>query len=154
MIISIEDKEKTLNAINLGNKEYSKALMSVAEKYQLFSIDDILLLTDQKKSKSEFQSDYAMLRLIDHPENKAKLVKDKAGHKRYYSDGYSFYGNVYVFTSQLYGYGGKGTHKDNRTPFYQWFLKKIESSRLKLHKNLGKFQRMLSMKIRKRKSLK
>ena len=51
MIISIEDKEKTLNAINLGNKEYSKALMSVAEKYQLFSIDDILLLTDQKKSK-------------------------------------------------------------------------------------------------------
>ena len=127
MIISIEDKEKTLNAINLGNKEYSKALMSVAEKYQLFSIDDILLLTDQKKSKSEFQSDYAMLRLIDHPENKAKLVKDKAGHKRYYSDGYSFYGNVYVFTSQLYGYGGKGTHKDNRTPFYQWFLKKIEN---------------------------
>ena len=77
MIISIEDKEKTLNAINLGNKEYSKALMSVAEKYQLFSIDDILLLTDQKKSKSEFQSDYAMLRLIVNPENIKKLVKDK-----------------------------------------------------------------------------
>lgn len=132
MIISSEDKEKVLNAINLPNTKYSETLMSVAEKYQLFSADDIVLLTDQKKSKTEFQSDYAMLRLIVNPENIKKLVKDKSGYNRYYPKGYSFGSRTYAFTSQLYGYGGQGTHKDNRTPFFRWFIKKakIENSLL------------------------
>ena len=57
-----------------------------------------------KQKKWAFLSDYAMLRLISNPDEIKKEVKDKAGYNRYYPIGYKFYGNIYAFTSQLYGY--------------------------------------------------
>ena len=104
--------------------------MTVCSKYQVFDDDDIEFLTDQKKCKLEFLSDYAMLRLIKDPTQIKQIVKDASGHNRYYSEGYTFAGQIYAFTSQLYGYGGKGTHKDNRTPFYNWLLEKIGISEI------------------------
>lgn len=123
--ITDEDKQLLLNAINLPNTGYGRALMTFCAKYQVFDDDDILLLTDQKKCKAEFLSDYAMLRLIKDPSQIKQTVKDASGYNRYYPEGYTFGEQMYAFTSQLYGYGGKGTHKDNRTPFYNWLLEKI-----------------------------
>ena len=124
MIISKEDKAILEEAINLPNIGFGKALMSIAEKYQLFSEEDLSFLTNRQESKRVFLSDYAMLRLINDPSKIKQEVKDDAGYNRYYPEGYQFCGRTYAFTSQLYGYGGRGTHKNNRDPYYEWFLKK------------------------------
>ena len=131
MRISEQDKKAILKAIDLPNTEYGKTLMFMAEKYEIFSKEDIVSLTDRQESKRAFLSDYAMLRLISNPNEIKKEVKDKAGYNRYYPIGYKFYGNIYAFTSQLYGYKGEGTHKDNRTPFYEWYLEKVGLSSIK-----------------------
>ena len=123
-VITNEDRKIVLEAITLPNTGYGKALMSIAEKYQLFSEDDLSFLTNRQESKQVFLSDYAMLRLINNPKDIKNEVKDNSGYNRYYPDGYQFNGRVYAFTSQLYGYGGGGTHKDNRTPFFEWYLDK------------------------------
>ena len=131
MRISEQDKKAILKAIDLPNTEYGKTLMFMAEKYEIFSKEDIVSLTDRQESKRAFLSDYAMLRLISNPNEIKKEVKDKAGYNRYYPIGYKFHGNIYAFTSQLYGYKGEGTHKDNRTPFYEWYLEKVGLSSIK-----------------------
>lgn len=123
-VITNEDRKIVLEAITLPNTGYGKALMSIAEKYQLFSEDDLSFLTNRQESKQVFLSDYAMLRHIKNPKDIKNEVKDNSGYNRYYPDGYQFNGRVYAFTSQLYGYGGSGTHKDNRTPFFEWYLDK------------------------------
>ena len=117
MRISEQDKKAILKAIDLPNTEYGKTLMFMAEKYEIFSKEDIVSLTDRQESKRAFLSDYAMLRLISNPNEIKKEVKDKAGYNRYYPIGYKFYGNIYEFTSQFYCYQGEDNHKDNRTPY-------------------------------------
>ena len=126
-MISIEDEDKQIliNSIKLPNAKYGHALMSVCSKYQVFSEDDIQFLLDQKKCKAAFSSDFAMLRLISDPTQISRIVKDASGYNRYYPEGYEFGGNIYAFTSQLYGYKENGSHRDNRTPFYKWVLGKL-----------------------------
>lgn len=123
--ITDDDKKILIDSINLPNTGYSRAIMTICSKYQVFDENDIRFLLDQKQCKATFLSDYSMLRLIEEPKKIKQIVKDASGYNRYYPEGYEFCGHIYAFTSQLYGFGGKGTHKNNRTPFYKWVLQKF-----------------------------
>lgn len=123
----VEDRLALKNAIVLEkNAEYGKTIMSICEKYQLFTDEDLLILTDKKCSAELFHSEYAMLKQIPDTSKVDFYIRDNKGRNRYYVETYVFRGKHYVFTSQLYGKGK--SHRDNRTPFYQWIMHKLENS--------------------------
>ncbi len=120
-----DEEIKLLSAIKKNNSEFSQILMSLAEKYELFTISDIDLLCDRKKSRELFSSEYAYLKEIDGNIDVSNQIKSNDGRNRYYGNTYNFNGKTYVMTSQLYGLSENATHKDNRTPFFKWVLEKF-----------------------------
>ena len=102
--------------------------MRLLEKYQIFSNEDLTLLCDRYKSRELFSCDYSYLKQVDTRKELAPQLKSADGRNRYYSNVYVLNGNSYVMTSQLYGYGGASSHKDNRKQFFEWVLSKFEIS--------------------------
>ena len=122
------ERKNLLEAINKPNTEFSAIIMRLVEKYQIFSDEDIALLCDRYKSRELFSCDYSYLKQVDTKKELAPQLKSADGRNRYYSNVYVLNGDSYVMTSQLYGYGGASSHRDNRKQFFEWVLSKFEIS--------------------------
>lgn len=123
--MSVEDKDLLLSAIYKNNSEFSEILMSMVERYQIFDKNDIDLLCDRQKSRELFASEFAYLKEIDPDAEFSAQLKSADGRNRYYGKTYTLGGKIYVMTSHLYGLTGNSSHKNNRTPFYEWVLNKF-----------------------------
>ena len=123
-----QERKNLLEAINKPNTEFSATIMRLVEKYQIFSNEDLTLLCDRYKSRELFSCDYSYLKQVDARKELAPQLKSADGRNRYYSNVYVLNGNSYVMTSQLYGYGGVSSHRDNRKQFFEWVLSKFEIS--------------------------
>lgn len=123
-----QERKNLLEAINKPNTEFSATIMRLVEKYQIFSNEDLTLLCDRYKSRELFSCDYSYLKQVDTRKELAPQLKSADGRNRYYSNVYVLNGNSYVMTSQLYGYGGASSHRDNRKQFFEWVLSKFEIS--------------------------
>ena len=123
-----QERKNLLEAINRPNTEFSATIMRLVEKYQIFSNEDLTLLCDRYKSRELFSCDYSYLKQVDTRKELAPQLKSADGRNRYYSNVYVLNGNSYVMTSQLYGYGGASSHRDNRKQFFEWVLSKFEIS--------------------------
>ena len=123
-----QERKNLLEAINKPNTEFSATIMRLVEKYQIFSNEDLTLLCDRYKSRELFSCDYSYLKQVDTRKELAPQLKSADGRNRYYSNVYVLNGNSYVMTSQLYGYGGVSSHRDNRKQFFEWVLSKFEIS--------------------------
>ena len=123
-----EERKILADAINKPNTDFSTTIMRLVEKYQIFSDEDLTLLCDRYKSRELFSCDYSYLKLVDTKKELAPQLKSADGRNRYYSNVYVLNGNSYVMTSQLYGYGGVSSHRDNRKQFFEWVLSKFEIS--------------------------
>lgn len=123
-----QERKNLLEAINKPNTEFSATIMRLVEKYQIFSNEDLTLLCDRYKSRELFSCDYSYLKQVDTRKELAPQLKSADGRNRYYSNVYLLNGNSYVMTSQLYGYGGASSHRDNRKQFFEWVLSKFEIS--------------------------
>ena len=126
-IISQEDYDVFMSANQLKNQDFAKTIMGIVEKYQILSNEDIEFLTNRDKCREQFFSNYAILWGINTEKSVSSQVKDNTGRNRYYLDKYQIGGKHYVMTSQLYGLGENPTHRDNRTPFWQWIGERITS---------------------------
>lgn len=122
--LSQEDREKLISCINLPNMEFASTLMSIAERYRIFNEIDISLLCDRQKSRELFCSDYAYLKEIDTASDLSAQLKSTDGRNRYYGTTYVLNSKTYVVTSQLYGLAQNSNRKNNRTPFWEWVLRK------------------------------
>ena len=123
-----QERKNLLEAINKPNTEFSATIMRLVEKYQIFSNKDLTLLCDRYKSRELFSCDYSYLKQVDTRKDLGSQLKSADGRNRYYSNVYVLNGNSYVMTSQLYGYGGASSHRDNRKQFFEWVLAKFEIS--------------------------
>ena len=123
-----QERKNLLDAINKPNTDFSTTIMRLVEKYQIFSNEDLTLLCDRYKSRELFSCDYSYLKHIDTKKELAPQLKSADGRNRYYSNVYVLNGNSYVMTSQLYGYGGATSHRDNRKQFFEWVIAKFEIS--------------------------
>ena len=123
-----QERKNLLEAINKPNTEFSAIIMRLVEKYQIFSDEDLALLCDRYKSRELFSCDYSYLKQVDTKKELAPQLKSADGRNRYYSNVYVLNGDSYVMTSQLYGYGGASSHRDNRKQFFEWVLSKFEIS--------------------------
>ena len=123
-----QERKNLLEAINKPNTEFSATIMRLVEKYQIFSNEDLTLLCDRYKSRELFSCDYSYLKQVDTRKELAPQLKSADGRNRYYSNVYVLNGGSYVMTSQLYGYGGSSSHRDNRKQFFDWVLSKFEIS--------------------------
>ena len=111
------------NCNSLRNADFAKTIMKLAEKHHFFDERDIDLLTNRTACSEQFRSDYAFLLQVNNdPDEIDRKIRDNTGRVRYYKDPYFLNGEYYVFTSQLYNSGS--THRDNRTPFFNWIIKK------------------------------
>ena len=119
--------------IKLENKDFASAVMVFISKYQILSDEDIAIATDRYQCSNLFGSSYPMLLEIKPGKSVFAQIKDHAGRKRFYDTPYTLNGRRFVMTSQLYGLGRSSTTRDNRTPFHNWILKKIQSSEQNNH---------------------
>ena len=111
------------NCNSLRNADFAKTIMELAEIYQFLDESDIELLTNKTACSEQFSSDYAFLLQVNNDPNEIdRRIRDNTGRVRYYKNPYLLNGKYYVFTSQLYSSGS--THRDNRTPFFNWIIKK------------------------------
>ena len=122
--ISEEDRKLVLEASDLRNKGFLETLLSVAEKYQVFSYNDIEDLTSKQTCLEYFYLDYPLLKEYDNTKTLHEQIRI-SWQNRYYSRKYNFNEKEYVATSQLYGLGQDSRHRDNRTPIWNWMLKKM-----------------------------
>ena len=122
--ISEEDRKLVLEASDLRNKGFLETLLSVAEKYQVLSSNDIEDLTSKETCLEYFYLDYPLLKEYDNTKTLHEQIRI-SGQNRYYSRKYNFNEKEYVATSQLYGLGQDSRHRDNRTPIWNWMLKKM-----------------------------
>ena len=123
-MITEQEKKLLLDSINKGNTQFSEIIMQMAEKYQIFSADDLALLCNRDQSRDLFSCAYSYLKKIDIHKSLPEQLKSADGRNRYYSKTYLLNGDKYVMTSQLYGYGGN-SHEDNRKKFHKWVLGKF-----------------------------
>ena len=121
----MNSKEYLLNALRFENKKFAKTIMSFIEEREILTSDDLLILTDRQHCRELFSSDYPMLLRISTMKSVSEQITDKKGRHRYYETTYTLNGEKYVMTSQLYGLGGEKSHKDNRTPFVNWIIQRI-----------------------------
>lgn len=128
MILLDFEKEKLIESTKKSNAEFSNIIMSLLEKYQILSENDIKLLSDRAESRKKFSSEYAYLKEIDVASELSPQLKSPDGRNRYYGNTYVLNGKTYVMTSQLYGLGGGNGHKNNRNPFHAWILNKFDIS--------------------------
>lgn len=126
--LSKDDRNELIDSITLANSAFSSVIMRVLAKYQVLSDEDILILTNKEQCRTLFQSDYPMLKKINSDLSIRSQVVDTNNHSRFYSEVYNLNDKQYVMTSQLYGLSTSGTHRNNRTPFYNWILTKFEIS--------------------------
>ena len=134
-----QERKNLLEAINKPNTEFSATIMRLVEKYQIFSNEDLTLLCDRYKSRELFSCDYSYLKQVDTRKELAPQLKSADGRNRYYSNVYILNGNSYVMTSQLYGYGGSSSHRDNRKQFFEWVISKFEINDQYPTVRIGKF---------------
>lgn len=105
------------------NADFAETIMSLVEKNQWLSEEDIAVLTDRDICSNQFKSDYPFLLEVENDAASIdRIIRDNTGRVRYYQRPYKINNKYYVFTSQLYRQGG--SHRDNRTPFYNWILSK------------------------------
>lgn len=124
-IVSNNDIVDLNKANYLVNKDFAETIMLFLEKSQVLTDHEIELLRSRDYCRVNFFSDYPMLRLIDNSKDLDAQLKDNSGRNRYYSNVHELNNNFYVMTSQLYGFGEGRTHRDNRTPFFNWVLDKV-----------------------------
>lgn len=147
--ISQNEKNALLDSINQNNALFAKTIMSLCEKYQILNPDDLSILCDRKKSRQLFLCDYAYLKKIDVSKDFSAQIKSADGRNRYYGDKYKLSGDIYVITSQLYGFGSNATHNDSRTPFYNWILKKFGVAiEVNVDDNLKRFKQLLEIFVK------
>lgn len=125
IVLSEEEKQRLLYAIQKSNAEFSEIIMSLIEQYQILNNSDIVLLCNKQKSRELFSSEYAYFKEIDVSAELSPQLKSPDGRNRYYGNTYVLNEKTYVMTSQLYGLGGGNGHKNNRNPFYEWVLNKF-----------------------------
>ena len=125
IVLSEEEKQRLLYAIQKSNAEFSEIIMSLNEQYQILNDSDIVLLCNKQKSRELFSSEYAYFKEIDVSAELSPQLKSPDGRNRYYGNTYVLNEKTYVMTSQLYGLGGGNGHKNNRNPFYEWVLNKF-----------------------------
>ena len=127
MIISDEDRQNLLGAINKPNSEYMRIISRILSVYSnVLTAEDLKMLTDKTISKEVLQVNFYYPILLKVDESKKK--KDQvvlSGKNRYYKDTCFINGVEFFFTSELYGYGDAGTHGDNRTPLWKWLCDKF-----------------------------
>lgn len=116
---SIDDLQ---HAINKPNQEFAKIIMKCFENEGFLKEEDIKLLLSREKCREQFHSDYAILKMIDIDKDLHSQITDRTNRNRYYNEVYLINGKHYVMTSQFYGLGSRLTHKDNRTPLWQWVM--------------------------------
>ena len=117
------------NAIKEPNKRFAEIIMTYFEREGFLSEDDIELLLSKEKCREQFFSDYAILKLVDINRDLRGQVIDRTNRNRYYLNPHKINGMYYVMTSQFYGLGEQLTHKDNRTPLWQWVIDKSSDSK-------------------------
>ena len=125
IVLSEEEKQRLLYAIQKSNAEFSEIIMSLIEQYQILNDSDIVLLCNKQKSRELFSSEYAYFKEIDVSAELSPQLKSPDGRNRYYGNTYVLNEKTYVMTSQLYGLGGGNGHKNNRNPFHEWILNKF-----------------------------
>lgn len=121
---SIDDLQ---NAINKPNKIFAEFIMKSFETEGLLKEEDIKLLLSREKCREQFYSDYAILKKVDINKDLHSQITDRTNRNRYYKDVHKINGEYYVMTSQFYGLGDQLTHKDNRTPLWQWVMSKTSN---------------------------
>ena len=124
-MLSDLEKKQLIDSINKSNAEFSRIIMSLLEKYQVLSEENLVTLCDRSESRRLFASEYAYLKKIDENIDVSQQLKSADGRNRYYGNRYVLNGKYYVMTSQLYGLASGTAHKNNRKPFYDWMLKKF-----------------------------
>ena len=125
MLLDFERKQ-LIESIKLSNTDFSKTIMSLLEKYQILTDDDLKKLCDRNDSRVHFNSSYAYLLKLDKYQPIENQIKSADGRNRYYSEKYKFNGDYYVMTSQLYGFTPSAVHKDSRMAFYNWVISKFD----------------------------
>ena len=124
-------KERMQNA---SNADFMETIFTIAEKYQIFDSNDIELLTTDK-SHDYFGASTKPI-LIDITDSNdadiSKAIHDEYENGRsvtryYRKPEYTFGGRKYLASNDMYGKykDGKKRNSDNRTPLYEWFMKKI-----------------------------
>lgn len=129
MQLSDSDRNEVLGAINQENKKFAKVIFRIAETYSVFGIEDIKLLENKNKLDSELNGSFPFPVLMKkYSENGDRNNIFFSGQNRYYPDlGFRFEDQEYMISSQWYG--PKSGSRDNRTPFYNWFIKKLDISK-------------------------
>ena len=125
VVMTVAERTTLLDSINKNNAEFSKIIMTLVERYQILNVDDLTMLCDRRKSREKFQCDYAYFKRIDTSTELSPQLKSADGRNRYYGETYNLNQAIYVMTSQLYGFNSGATHRDSRTPFYNWILNKF-----------------------------
>ena len=90
MVLTEAEKSTLLDSINKNNAEFSKTIMSLVERYQILSPDDLVILCDRPKSRELFQCDYAYFKKIDTSIELSPQIKSADGRNRYYGEIYNF----------------------------------------------------------------
>ena len=124
MLLELE-KKQLIESVQKSNIEFSRTIMSLLEKYQILSDDDLTMLCDRSESRRLFSCDYSYFKQIDESKDFASQLRSLDGRSRFYNVKYKLNERFFVMTSQLYGFGTNPTHKDCRTPFYEWILPKF-----------------------------
>lgn len=138
MIIQKEDYERLdrYRMQNAVNTVFMETIFTIASKYNLFSDEDIELLTT-RKSHDMFgaSSKPILIEITNLSEGQInKLIRDDydngSSYVRYYrKPEYRFGARVFLASNDMYGKykDGKPRSSDNRTPLYEWFMSKIDN---------------------------
>lgn len=121
--LSSSDLEIIKNIPTKSNADFAKTIMHYLLENNVLSESDVAGLTSKQFCLKAFRSSFAIFLEKDLRQDDTQTIM--FGQKRYYSDEYLIHGKKYYLTSQWYKPGG--THPDTRTPFYEWFLKKLNA---------------------------
>lgn len=125
------DKKRMQNA---NNTVFMETIFSLASKYNIFTEEDIAILTSEKSHELFGASTKPILLEITDldEETISKRIHDEyeSGRSitRYYRNPeYKFLNRVFLASNDMYGKYKDGEKRvsDNRTPLYEWFMEKI-----------------------------
>ena len=125
------DKKRMQNATNTV---FMETIFSLASKYNIFTEEDIAILTSEKSHELFGASTKPILLEITDldEETISKRIHDEyeSGRSitRYYRNPeYKFLNRVFLASNDMYGKYKDGEKRvsDNRTPLYEWFMEKI-----------------------------
>ncbi len=119
-------REKLLNAINCSNSKFMETITEILHEFEdLFSEEDIRILTDKEQSRNILKQDYPVLLQVDSTKDKMEQIHLSGNYRYYASKKCVIKGTEYYYTSQLYGLGASNSHGDNRTPLWKWVCDKV-----------------------------